>query len=275
MDMGSDAYSLKNYFTQNLKFRYGYYRKSTAGHNTLTFDNDGLDNSNRGACDQEPGANGITAITLFAGSDTHNDAAGKDDGGATAGRSSPAYSIVDLTAAYTPQNSSRVERGFAFTESYEHLLIIDEFEFSAGSTVRNATWTMHTMASIRLITADTSGGGGGSAELSLGGVSLHATVIEPPGAVFSAAAIDLQPPQKPSVGVNKLQVHLNLTASAAADEAITLEGPGAAGAPVGRIVVGLSLRAASAAVTPNALAQWKLAGPFVGCDSLRTKQHGG
>ena len=62
--MGSDTYNLKNYFSQNLKFRYGYYRKSTAGHNTLTFDNDGLDNTNRGACDQEPGANGITVSTV-------------------------------------------------------------------------------------------------------------------------------------------------------------------------------------------------------------------
>ena len=35
MDMGSGDYELKNYFSQNLKFRYGYYRKSTAGHNTL------------------------------------------------------------------------------------------------------------------------------------------------------------------------------------------------------------------------------------------------
>lgn len=65
MDMGSDTYNLKNYFSQNLKYRYGYYRKSTAGHNTLTFDNDGLDNSNRGACDQEPGANGITVGEIF------------------------------------------------------------------------------------------------------------------------------------------------------------------------------------------------------------------
>jgi hypothetical protein len=269
MDMGSDNYSLKNYFSQNLKFRYGYYRKSTAGHNTLTFDNDGIDNSNRAACDQEPGANGITAITLFAGSDTH-----KDDGVATADRRSPAYSIVDLTAAFTPQNSSRVERGFAFTPSYEHLLIVDEFEFSAGSTPRNVTWTMHTMAEIRLtsITTDTSGGGGGgsgggggggSAELSLGGVILHATVIEPPGAVFSSAAVDLQPPQKPSVGVSKLQVHLKLTAGAGAGEVVTLEGAGAAApASVRRIVVGLSLSAAAAAVTPNPLSQWKAAGPF-------------
>ena len=127
MDMSSDTYALKNYFSQNLKFRYGYYRKSTAGHNTLTFDNDGLDNSNPGACDQDPGAKGITAITLFVGS-TAVQGSPEADTGATVGSSSPAYSIVDLTAAYGPQNSSRVERGFAFTDSFEHLLVVDEFD---------------------------------------------------------------------------------------------------------------------------------------------------
>ena len=47
MDMSYDDYGLRNYFTQSLKWRYGYYRKSTAGHNTLTFNNDNLDNTNR------------------------------------------------------------------------------------------------------------------------------------------------------------------------------------------------------------------------------------
>jgi hypothetical protein len=254
MDMGSDNYGLKNYFSQNLKFRYGYYRKSTAGHNTLTFDNDGLDNTNRGACDQDPGPNGITSIILFAGSDTipdsHNTVAALDR------TSSPAFSIVDLTAAYGPQNSSRVERGFAFTESYEQLLVVDEFEFAATSTVRNVTWTMHTMATIQLSTAHGGGGVGRSAVLSLGGAALHARVIEPQGAVFSAAAVDLLPPQNPSVGVSKLQVHMSLGAASP-------DGPGAV-APLTRIVVGLSLSAVAAAVTPNPLAQWKAAGPFAG-----------
>lgn len=176
---------------------------------------------------------------------------------------------MDLTAAYAPQNSRRVARGFAFTKSYEHLFVVDEFEFAAGSTLRNATWTMHSMAAIRLLTVGTSGGGGGrSAELSLGGVSLHATLIEPPGAVFSAAVVDLQPPQKPSAGVSKLQVHINLAASAAADEATTVEGREAMAVapPVRRIVVGLSLSTAAAAVTPNPLAQWETAGPFAASD---------
>jgi len=270
MDMGSDNYGLKNYFSQSLRFRYGYYRKSTAGHNTLTFDNDGLDNSNRGACDQDPGASGITAISLFAGSSTtysHHEGEGEGEGDAVVGgsSSSPAYSIVDLTAAYGPQNSSRIERGFAFTESYEHLLIVDEFEFEFGGAVdssttpRNVTWTMHTMATIQLPTAASDHLG--SAVLSLGGATLHATVIEPAGAAFSAAAVDLDPPQNPSVGVSKLKVHLNLAAAAADGGAVSRR---VMTPPVTRLVVGLSLSAVAAAVTPNPLAQWKAMGPFAG-----------
>ena len=289
--MGSGDYGLKNYFNQNLKYRYGYYRKSTAGHNTLTFDNDGLDNSNRGACDQDPGSNGITGISLFVappppagtGTGTTDDHSGSDASHAAAvqaqvqaqaqaqaqgssSSASPAYSIVDLTAAYGPQNSSRVERGFAFTESYEHLLIVDEFEFASGSSVRNVTWSMHTMASIQLLQpgAAAGAGAGAGAVLSLGGAKLHATVLEPLGAVFSSAAVDLQLPQKPSAGVSKLQVHLSLAAAAAASSVGGAPAPAPA-APVTRmqrIVVGLSLSATRAAVKPGALEAWKAAGPF-------------
>ena len=237
---------------------HGLTRSPTASHsptcsNTLTFNNDNVDNSNRGACDQDPGLTGRTAITLFKGSDTVqlNDSAHDD---APAPSSSPAYSIVDLTAAYGPQNSSRVERGFAFSESYEHLLIVDEFEFSAGSSVGNVTWTMHTMAAVKLShrlshkllePAGGAGGGGAAAVLSLGGVRLHATVIEPEGADFSTAPVSLLPPFKSSAGVSKLQVHLPVAPKGAM-----------------RIVVGLSLSAVAATVTPRRLAEWKTLGPF-------------
>ena len=244
MDMGSDSYQLKNYFTQSLKYRYSYYRKSTAGHNTLTFNNDGVDFA---ACAQAPGMDGRTEITLFEGGDT----AASDGGGAAAtgaASSSPAYSIVDLTAAYSRQNSSRVERGFAFTASYEHLIIVDEFEFAPGSAVRNVTWSMHTMATIKLA----AGGGGGSALLSQGGATLHATVIEPAGTVFSAEKVDLQPPYRPSVGVSKLMVALPITATAAP----------AVPPQASRIVVVLSVSLAAPTATPNPLEQWAKSGPF-------------
>ena len=252
MDMSADNYQLKNYFTQSLKFRYGYYRKSTAGHNTLTFNNDNIDNSNRGACDQDPGMSGRTQITLFEGSDTSGARNVSIGGSGATMRSSlsPAYSIVDLTAAYNPQNSSRVERGFAFTASYEHLFIVDEFEFTSESSVHNVTWSMHTMATIKL--GSSAAANGGTALLSVGGATLYATLIEPKGAVFSAAAVDLQPPYKPSVGVSKLLVVLPTTTTRS-EVAQT------------RIVVGLSLSAAAATEAPSPLAQWKASGPFKGC----------
>ena len=81
-------------------------------------------------------------------------------------------------------SSRRVERGFAFTASYEHLVIVDEFEFAVGASVHNVTWAMHTTANIALTPAAADGGGLGSAVLSLGGATLHATVIEPKGAVY-------------------------------------------------------------------------------------------
>ena len=88
---------------------------------------------------------------------------------------------------------------------------------------------------------------------------------------LSAAAVDLLPPQKPSSGVSKLEIHLNLnldaaaaaaSAAAADDDAV----PAIATPPVARIVVGLSLSAAATAVTPNPLAQWKADGPFAAGD---------
>eukprot|EP00729_Bicosta_minor_P012448 gene12448-30134_t len=277
MDMSSDNYNLTNYFTQSLKFRYSYYRKSTAGHNTLTFNNDWADQASRAYSDQNPGLAGRTQITLFQGTGTvaasttaaaATTAAASEDATLS---SSPAYSVVDLTAAYSlpGQNSSRVERGFAFSASYERLFIVDEFAFSScsdsGAPPHNVTWSMHTMATIKLHAAgsDDSGGsaGGRTAVLSLGGARLYATVLEPKGAVFSAASVNLQPPYKPSIGVNKLLVFLPLPPP---DGIVgTSKGWSKAG-PASRIVVGLSLNATAPANILNPLAYWGAAGPFAG-----------
>ena len=210
---------------------------------------------------------GRTQITLFAGSDTTTttitttSGSNIDSAAAATSSVSPAYSIVDLTAAYGPQNASRVERGFAFTAAYEHLFIVDEFEFSVGSPVHNVTWSMHTMASIKLVGADAvDGSGHGSAVLSLGGATLYATLIEPKGAVFASQEVDLQPPYEPSTGVSKLLVLLPTGPAGAS----TLSPSETGAAPVTRIVVGLSLSATPVTESPNPLAQWKTRGPFAG-----------
>lgn len=183
-------------------------------------------------------------------------------GAVASASSSPAYSIVELTAAYNPQNSSRIQRGFAFSKAYEHLFIVDEFNFAPSSSVENVTWTMHTAATIKLgsgLAKSGNGVGAGSAVLSLGGVSLHATVIEPANATFSAMSVDMQPPYRPSVGVSKLLVvlplntpkHLRQAAEVAPD---TTE----------RIAVRLSLSPTARQTTIHPLAMWESAGPFAG-----------
>ncbi len=212
---------------------------------------------------------GRTEITLFAGSDTGSSIgispmAESTSDAVVAASSSPAYSIVELTAAYSPQNSSRIQRGFAFSKAYEHLFIVDEFKFAPSSVVENVTWTMHTAATIVLgsgASQNDNSVAAGSAVLSLGGVSLHATVIEPANATFSAMAVDLQPPYRPSVGVSKLLVVLPLSTSKPKHLRQAAEVTSAA-TEMERIVVRLSLSPPAEQTKIHPLAMWKSAGPF-------------
>jgi hypothetical protein len=249
-DLAGDSYDLPDYFTQSVAHRYGFYRKSTAGHNTLTFGNDMLDNSNRGASDQDPGMAGITEITLF----EHGGATGDD----SSSSSSPAYAIVELTAAYANQTgAARVQRGFAFSAEFEQLLIVDEIELprsggggsSGAAPVDNVTWTMHTFAEIKA-------GGGPSAVLSLGGAQLHVNLLEQQqdgSRAFTSARVALAPPQKPSDGLSKLLLHVPLPSRPVGVAAAT---------DVTRIVVGLSTKASAVAPITRPLAQWAKSGPF-------------
>ena len=229
----------------------GFYRKSTAGHNTLTFNNDNVDNRNRGASDQDPGVSGITAIKLF-----EHGATVKHQQGAPA---SPAYAIVDLTAAYAkPFGTKRVERGFAFSAGFEQLVIVDEFELSSSSSssnssssapvVTNVTWTMHTLADITI------GDGRASALLTMGGAELHVKILQSKGVhdAFSSAKVDLKPPQNPTpAGFKKLMLHRPLQQ----------DGHGSV-ASVRRIVVVLSMNANAPIPPINPLEEWKQSGPF-------------
>lgn len=229
VDLGAESYNMPGYWTQTKEQRYSYYRKSTAGHNTLTFDNNGHDWS---LCDQDPTAAGITEVTLFA-----HGANASDDARFSA---SPSYAIVDLTAAYRDQGAVRVERGFAFTAGYAQLVVVDEFVFAANASVSNVTWAMHTLAAV-----DTHGA---SARLSQNGARLHAAVVAPAhDATLSAHAVNLEPPQYPTPGITRLQLQLPAMETAG-----------------GRIVVSLSLDPGAAAATPEVLplARWAAKGPF-------------
>jgi len=131
--------------------------------------------------------------------------------------------------------------------------IADEIDFASAA---NISWSMHTMASIKV--------DGSTAVLSLGGVELHATIVEPRGAgvAFGSEAVDLQPPQTPSPGLNKLVVVLQGSGDA---DGGSEAGSGASSSV--RIVVGLSVSAAAAAPAVQPLAQWQASGPFTSTGS--------
>lgn len=90
---------------------------------------------------------------------------------------SPAYSIVDLTAAYgvpvgyPGDSATRVERGFAFTADYGALVVVDEFEYPSQP---NVTWGMHVNA--------TATSKGDEAIITNEGVKLYLRAVEPKGA---------------------------------------------------------------------------------------------
>ena len=77
---------------------------------------------------------------------------------------------------------------------------------------------------------------------------MHVSVLEPPMAVLSAAAVDLQPPQKASTGVSKLMVTVNTSDSRSSGFM--------------RIIVRLTMNADVSTPEIIPLAEWKVNGPF-------------
>ena len=131
IDLGADSYQLPGYWTQSNTARYRWYRKSTAGHNTLTFNRN---DATPGTSGQDPTRAGITQITLFEHSGSLKGPSPSSEGYVAAG-GSPAYSIVDLTAAYRKQGATRVQRRFAFTAGFKQLLCAWPLGIVAGALV--------------------------------------------------------------------------------------------------------------------------------------------
>jgi hypothetical protein len=231
IDLGSDSYGLPGYFDKSSAHgkRYSYYRKSTAGHNTLTFNNNG--DSQPGWCDQSMLASEVSTFS-------------------EAGGGHGPFAIVNMTAAYAKQGgpsppsppAGLVLRGLALSADYQQLYIVDEFDFKAAA---NVTWALHTRANVTVGTGGTADGGTddggasglgpaamararvgagvGHAELRIGGDVLFLDVLEPPANtaadadandtpqepafVLSAApAPHLSPPQHATTGLNKVKV---------------------------------------------------------------------
>lgn len=127
---------------------------------------------------------------------------------------SPGYAVVNMSAAYAKQGkrgmkkggAARVERGFAFTKSFEQLLVVDELDLPLGDSggakgARNVSWSMHTVSVIDL-EAHT------GAVLRQGDDALYVTVLEPAAGKFTLRSVEvkLAPPQDPvpAGGVRKL-----------------------------------------------------------------------
>lgn len=208
--------------------RYSLYRKSTAGSNTLTFNNDR---------DLHPGwsaqnVNGVSAITVVKST----------------------YGVVDLTEAYAVQYgppasrpthpAKRVERGFAFDATFTKLFVVDEIDFDG---VDNVTWAMHSPSRALTFAAGTDGA---SAVLThAGGASLQLNVRilypdAPDDATMAWVVPHAAPPQDPIEGIAKLVVKVQA-------------------AHMGRIVIALSPSPiAKDTPLPRPLAEWASFGPF-------------
>jgi hypothetical protein len=264
IDLGADSYGLKDYFDKSAAHgkRYSYYRKATAGHNTLTFNND--EDLQVGWCDQSMAASEVSYFSP-----------------ATADRG--AYAVVNLTAAYAKQggpapplpHAGLVMRGFAFSADYLTLYIVDEFDFEAAA---NVTWALHTRAVVEVkhatskqatSTAEAGGAGGAYAHAELRrGVGLQELLLmdvleptvhgaahplgaaatdggdEPAPAVLSSGPCPHFAPQESNEGVNKIRIV-------------------AQPARTSRIVVRLSRTPLEgAAPVINALSEWSAQSPF-------------
>lgn len=97
--------------------------------------------------------------------------------------SGEATAVVDLSAAYPA--AKRVWRGVAMRED-QVVIIQDEIE--SGNALE-AAWRMHTEAEVAV--------NGARATLSQGGKTLHARILQPPGAGFAVENVQVPKPQNP------------------------------------------------------------------------------
>lgn len=149
--------------------RWTYYRLRTEGHNTLVLN--GLNQDDK-----------ASAVITKSRSN--------DDG---------AFAITDLTAAYAPAGATSIHRGVLLFNQRHNIIVQDEITTKAPADI---AWALHTRATITIDATGT------QATLSLQGKILHARLLSPTGAVFTAVPVTIAPPQHPIKGENNLLVHL-------------------------------------------------------------------
>ena len=152
------------------RYRFGYYRTSSLGHNVLRFDNEAQDAEGNAAIDQ-----------------------------ANLNHVEGPRARINLTGGYARGGARYVHRGFRFLDNFTVFCVRDEWQHELATTVQ---WVLHTPAQV---TVDASKPH--IATLTLDGVSLHVTVLSASGAHavrLSAELLQLPPPQitpDPSVTV--------------------------------------------------------------------------
>jgi len=164
-DLGADDYDLPGYWEAGPQGRrWNYYRLNNWSHNTLVL-NGHL---------QNPAA--VTAISRL-------------------GLSGPSpFAIADLSAAYS-RDVEALQRGLALVDGCG-VLIQDEIAWRANSGDRVVRWQLLTNAEITLK--------GPEAILTKKGQLLHARILWPGEANFTAVSTYQEPPQNPNTGFRQL-----------------------------------------------------------------------
>jgi len=224
VDLGSDSYGLPHYFDKSAAagMRYSFYRKSTRGHNTLTFNGD---DDHPGWSTQDPYAVSVISLvncsdSTLSNSDSSSNAnrtAGAGRGEGAGGVAAP-FSLIDLTPAYAKQGgpyppqppASRVMRGIAVTAGYRGFAVVDEWTAPGAA---NVTWSLHFVTSDTLVNITGEGRTAvmtSARPLADGSVpAITATIVTPPSgqsAVFTVETPYIPGPQHPVGALRKLTV---------------------------------------------------------------------
>jgi len=107
------------------------------------------------------------------------------------------FVVIDLTEAYE-RDAQKVWRGLKMVGNRKAIIIRDEYTLPEKSSI---TWAIVTDADIKLK--------GNTAELTLDGKKLIATICEPIKATFSVESAEQAPPERKNEGVKRLIVKLD------------------------------------------------------------------